>query len=690
MTSINNRFRRTAYLLATGLCVSCSHYKEALTPEEALKSFTMKDDRLVVSIFATEPQVLDPVEMVFDEDGNAFVVEMPDYPAKPDDGSLGGAIRMLTDTNGDGRMDSVTVFADHLSEATSILPWQGGLLVAAAPNIMFLKDTTGDHRADVKEILFTGFFADNSEAQITNLRYSIDNWIYASNTGREGEIRFTRNPNAKPVSVKGGDFRFRLDRGQFEVESSSGQFGLAIDDWGNRFFTENSLHVQQAPIPARYLYRQKHLPPTEPTVNISDHDPIMHQETPAPYWRQERTKRRNAQFKEANLDRHEYADDHYTGASGGTYYGGNGLPTDYYGSIFTGEVAGNLIHRDVLKRSPNSPRFIAQRGKGETDHEFLASTDPWFRPVNFTVGPDGALYVIDMYRQHIETPTAIPDDLKEDMDFRNGSKLGRIYRIAAKTSKPAAIQPNLRRKTSSELVALLAHPNQWWRLQAQRLLLEKQDKTIIPAVQQLFVNPTDPRARLHAFFVLEGLNALDARLVKQAMQDTQSDIRAYGIMLAERFSDCLPQLIDKANDPSLPVVFQAALSLGQFPAQQVAPALAGILEKYGKDPWFRTAVLSSDAGSSVELARQLAESAYFNSASPEKDILLTDLAFIVGSRNRKGEAVQLLSLFSNQPHWQQVAFTGLTAGAKSSGAILDDRLKRMVAIKSEQIKKRLG
>lgn len=688
MTSRNNQFSIATFILATGLCVSCSHYKDALTPEEALKSFTLSDDRLNVSVFAAEPNVLDPVEMVFDEDGNVFVVEMPDYPSKPEDGSLGGAIRMLTDTNGDGRMDSATVFADHLSEATSILPWQGGLLVTAAPNIMFLKDTTGDHRADINEILFTGFFADNSEAQITNLRFSVDNWIYASNTGREGEIRFTRNPKAKPVSIKGGDFRFRLDRGQFEVESSSGQFGLAIDDWGNRFFTENSLHIQHAPIPARYLYRHTYLPAVEPTLNISDHDPTMFQETPAPYWRQERTKRRNQQFEEAKLnDRHEYADDHFTGASGGTYYGGDALPKAYYGSIFTGEVAGNLIHRDVLERLPNSPKFTAQRGKGEKNHEFLTSTDPWFRPANFTVGPDGSLYVIDMYRQHIETPTAIPEDLKEEMDFMNGSKLGRIYRIAAKTNKPAVVQPKLRSKSSAEVVALLAHPNQWWRLQAQRLLLEKQDKSVIPALKNLFTEDTNPRTRLHAFFTLEGLNALDASLVKQAMQDAQPDIRAYGLMMAERFPTSLPQAIEKASDSSAPVAFQAALSLGQFPARQVASALAGILEKYGNDALFRRAVLSSEAGSSLELVRQLTgRSGYFKSITPEKDTLLADLAFVIGSRNRKDEGLQLVTLFSDQLHWQQTALMGLTNGLKAAGLSIDPRLQGMVKANSVAVK----
>ncbi|GAB3902806.1 hypothetical protein GCM10028803_30120 [Larkinella knui] len=666
MLLIHRRFSAIGIVLLTGLGLSCSHYKDSLTPEEALKSFTLSDDRLKVSVFAAEPQVLDPVDLVFDEDGHVFVVEMPDYPSRVDSTKPNGSIRMLTDTDGDGRMDSSTVFADHLTEATSVLPWQGGLLVAAAPTILFLKDTTGDHRADVKEVLFTGFFADNSEAQITNLRFSVDNWIYASNTGQAGEIRFTRQPDAPAVSVKGGDFRFRLDRGQFEIESSSGQFGLAIDDWGNRFFTENSLHIQQAPIPARYLKRHAFLPAVEPTVNISDHDPIMFQQTPAPYWREERTKRRNQQFQESGLDRHEYADDHFTGASGGTFYGGDALPKDYYGSVFTGDVAGNLVHRDVLTTSPVSATFVASRAASEKEHEFLASSDPWFRPANFTVGPDGWLYLIDMYRQHIETPTAIPEDLKEEMDFFNGSKLGRIYRIGPKETGHRAVQPRLRSKSSADLLPLLAHPNQWWRLQAHRLLLERKDKSVVPALRTMLAQHTSPRARLHTLFVLEGLDVLDVELVKQAMQDSQPEIRAYGVMLAERFPVCLPQIIEKANDASVRVAFQSCLSLGQFPARQAAPALAALVEKHVSDPWFCTGILSSEAGSSLDLLTQLQKGDFFQNVTPEKSRFLEQFAHVVGARNRPGEVAQVIRLLEKYPNWRSPALTSALQGPKPS------------------------
>lgn len=643
-----NASKNLLFFALVGLSWSCAHYTDPLTPDEALKSFTLSDDRLQVEVFATEPHVLDPVEMVFDEEGNAFVVEMPDYPSKPEDGTLGGAIRLLRDTNQDGRIDSAIVFADNLSEATSILPWEGGLLVAAAPDILFLKDTTGDYRADIREVLFTGFFANNSEAQITNLHYNVDNWIYASNCGQDGSIKFMRNPKLPPISVKGGDFRFRLDRGQFEIESSTGQFGMSVDDWGNRFFTENSLHIQHAPIAGRYLFRHPFLPSYDVALNISDHDPDMFQETPAPYWRQERTKRRNEQFAEAKLDRHEYAEDHFTGASGGTFYGGNLLPADYRGSVFTGEVAGNLIHRDVVQPLPNSPTFVAKRGEKEKTTEFLTSSDPWFRPAQLSVGPNGVLYVIDMYRQHIETPTAIPEDLKEEMDFFNGNKLGRIYQIVPKEAKLTHEAPKLRSKSSAELVAFLAHPQQWWRLNAQRLLLEKKDKSILPAVTDLFLTHHDARARLHAFFVLEGLNALTPSLIKKALTDAQPDLRAYGLIEAEKWPELVPELIEKTTDLSPKVSFQACLSLGQYKTPAASTALARALSKHVQDKWYRMGILSSETGASFALIEVLQKEGFFDRMTPDKESFLNDFAHVVRTRNRSGEAQRLALLLGKK------------------------------------------
>lgn len=655
------------------LCISCSEkrYTEPLSLEEALKSFQLNDE-FTIEIFAAEPFVMDPVEMVFDEGGNVFVVEMPDYPFKPEKGKAAGRIRKLVDTNNDGRIDDSIIFADSLSEATSILPWQGGLIVTAAPHILYLKDTTGDFRADTKEILFTGFFENNSEAQITNLRFSVDNWIYASNHGQDGKVTFSRKPDAPALSMKGADFRFRLDRNQFEAETAPAQFGQAIDDWGHRFMTQNTLHIRHAVIPGRYLRRHPYLPSTNAVENISDHELVMFQQTPPPYWRAQRTKRRNKQYAEQKLDRTEYAEDHFTGSSGGTFYGGHAFPDKFYGNIFTGDVAGNLVHRDVITPLDSSPTFVAMRDHSEKEREFLSSTDPWFRPANFTVGPDGYLYVIDMYRQHIETPLSIPEDLKADMDFLRGSDLGRIYRIVPKNSPSSEkASTNLRKKDTQTLVEVLAHPNQWWRLQAQRLLLERQDTSVVPALKTMFTSHKDPRARLHAFFVLEGLNSLDATLVKQAMQDNHPGVREYGVILAEHYPECLPGILEKINDQSARVALQASLSLGEFSDKQVASALAEVMEKYSQDPWFKMAVLSSEAGSSLNFLELLIKkSAFFNEAKPEKISFLEDFSYIIGMRNREGEVARFVNLLSDgakeKEDWKMAGLTGLAKGMEKS------------------------
>lgn len=671
--SFSRSNKATCFLLIILLFASrCSdkHYTDPLSPEQALKSFRLNDD-FNIEIFAAEPFVLDPVDLVFDGEGKAYVVEMPDYPYQPAKGKGAGRIRLLMDTNGDGRIDKSTVFADSLSEATSILPWKSGLIITSAPHILYLKDTTGDFRADTKEVLFSGFFRNNSEAQITCLRFGIDNWIYANNRGQDGEVHFNRKADAAPISVRGADFRFRLDREQFEPETGPGQFGQTIDKWGHRFFTENSIHLQHAVIAWRYLHRHPYLPSTTAVVNISDHDPVMYQETPPPYWRAERTNRRNKQYQEQKLSRIEYADDHFTGASGGTIYTGDAYPKEYYGNVFTGDVAGNLIHRDLLTLIPDSTRFVAKRGEKEKDREFLSSKDPWFRPANFTVGPDGYLYVVDMYRQHIETPVSIPEDLQTDMDFLRGSDYGRIYRIVPKkgrSAKPALA--NLKNMQSAQLVELLASSNQWWAIQSQRLLLERQDASVIPLVKSMFTTHIDPVTRLHALFVLEGLNALDASLVKQAVKDKDPNMRENGLILAESYPEHLPLIVQATKDAFARVALQATLSLGEFKTHQVTPALAAVVEKYGTDRWFRMAVLSTDAGSSPEFLELLADKgSFFLEYKLEKASFLEDISYIVGLRNRQGEVAGLLKLLFRpslkmESRWWLAALTGLGRGLK--------------------------
>ncbi len=693
---MNNIFTGKRLLILFLLTVSCTgRYQGPLSPEESLKTFELREG-FKIEIFAAEPYVHDPVSMEFDEQGNAYVVNMPDYPFKPEAGKAKGSIVQLKDTNGDGRADQSVIFSDSLMEATSILPWKGGLIVTTAPDILYLKDTNGDGRADSREVLFSGFFDRNSEAQITSLSLGVDNWIYAANNGQPGEVISGKEPNASPLPMSGADFRFRMDRNQFERTTGASQFGQTLDDYGNRFFTQNTLHIQHVVIPWRYWHRHPHLPSPVVVTNVSDHDLVMFQKTPPPYWRAERTKRRNQEFKEHNLDRTEYAEDHFTGASGGTIYTGDAFPKEYYGTVFTGDVAGNLVHRDILSALDDAPTFIAKRDDAERDREFLASTDSWFRPDNFAQGPDGYLYVIDFYRQHIETPVSVPDDLKKDMDFLNGSQLGRIYRILPNNSQVTAnVSPDLKNKSTHELVKLLNHPGRWWRLQAQRLLLERQDLTAVPELKALFAQSEDPKVRLHALYALEGLNALDVELVRQALNDSSPGLREHGVILSERFPACLTLAVEKINDPAIRVAFQATLTIGDFHSKQAIDALASVVEKYGKDAWFRTAVLSADAGSSVDVLKMLQhKNFFFKQPDPWKLIFLGDFSYVIGSRNDKEQIISLLDLLSQsdiakEEKWQAAGVKGLMMGLKKSAAsnpIMKEALQKMEADSTRNIK----
>lgn len=679
-------------IVLINILVSCeteSLYEGPLSPEASMKTFQFAEN-FKSEIFASEPLVIDPVAMQFDGDGNAYVVGMLDA-YKPDAVKGKGKIIMLKDSTGDGRADTATIFADSLREATSVLPWKGGLLVCAAPNIMYFKDTDGDGRSDVREVLFTGFFNKNEEAQITNLRFGVDNWIYANNAGQAGEISFSRKPDAPRLNIQGADFRFRLDRNEFERSTGPGQFGLAINEWGHRFFTANSLHIRAVVVPLRYLERNPYLPASAKNTiqNISDHDPLMNQLSATPYWRQERTDRRNKSFQENNLDRVEYARDHFTGASGGTYYDGDKLPTAYYGNIFTGDVAGNLLHRDVLSVVDSTPFMVAKRGEKEKEKEFMATTDSWFRPANFSVGPDGYLYMIDMYRQHIETPMSIPEDLQETMDFDAGNKYGRIYRIVPNNDGPyKAVNPKLTKATSSELVKALTHENGWWNRTAQRLLLERQDKSILPEVIALFAENENPRSRLRALYVLEGMNALDAATVKTAMKDPSPGVRENAAILSERFPSCLPQLTEMINDVSIRVAFQATLSLGQFEDETAVIALAKALELHGQSSWFRTAVLSSEAGSGIDLVKILAENSFFKDPTPWKLNFFETCSHIIGARNNKNEVFDLVSILarpslSNATKFQSAGITGLVNGLEKSQELGDELKEKLKMIGSE-------
>jgi len=659
----------TFFLCLTVMLAACSKRDSnprALVPREALQSFRLSED-FKVELFLSEPQVMSPVEIVFDENGRIYVAEMLDYPDDPPPGQPARSrIRMLEDTDGDGRYDRAVVFADHVLQVSSILPWKGGLLVTSAPDILFMKDTDGDGKADVRQVLYTGFPKVNPEGRITNLRLGIDNWIYAANNGADGRITSPDHPEQPPILVRGTDFRFRPDRGLAEPASGPAQFGLTFDDWGNRFITHNTVHIRHAVVPMQYLARAPLLDAGAVSQDISDHGRPSAQMFPLTgpqAWRVERTLLRQQRYNEQRLNRTEYVAGYFTAASGGTVYNGDVFPEEYRGSVFTGDVSGNLVHRDIL--TPDGVTFSARRAKDGV--EFLASTDPWFRPCNFANAPDGNLYLIDIYRLFIETPESIPEEIKKNMNFWAGDTMGRVYRITPnKPLRQRDLKPRLGAASTAELVKLLENTNGWHRQTAQRLLVERQDLTAVPLLKALVGKSAFVQGRIHALWTLEGLSALDESIVVRALKDPDPHVREHALRASEEFlaksKPCENAVLAMTKDPDLRVQFQLAFTLGQLKDRRALDALAEIALRRSGDRWFQTAILSSVADSASQFFHLLVA----KNPAWENDAFFTQLASLIGAKHDPGELSRFLAAMSKRSR-PEAGLTGLSKGLRLAG-----------------------
>ena len=256
MTSMTSRILLVILAFALTACTNKSSPEQlAYTAEQSLAAMQFSED-FHAEIFLKEPQVMSPVEMVWDEDGRLYVAEMLDYPDDPPPGKPARSrIRMLEDVDGDGKYEKATIFAEQVLEVSGLLPWKGGLFVTSAPDILWMKDDNGDGKADTKKVLYTGFPKVNPEARITNLRYGLDNWIYAANNGNDGKITAPDQPNHPPVLIRGADFRFHPVTGEFEAASGPAQFGSSFDEWGNQFICNNTQHIRHVILPMHYAAR---------------------------------------------------------------------------------------------------------------------------------------------------------------------------------------------------------------------------------------------------------------------------------------------------------------------------------------------------------------------------------------------------------------------------------------------------
>ena len=539
-----------------------------------------------VELVASEPQVIDPVAFDWDAAGKLWVVEMSDYPMGMDgQGKPGGRVRVLEDKDGDGRYEHSTLFADELNFPNGIITWRDGVIVTAAPQILFLSDSDGDGKADKREVLFEGFNQGNQQLRMNGLRWGLDNWIYCANGGHHANhglgTKVLSHRNQQLYEIGSRDFRFQPDSGALIVESGPSQFGRNRDAWGHWFGTQNAKPLWNYVIADRYLARNPFVPSASPIQFV------LPPNSP-PVYPASRAEKRFHSFGESG---------HFTSACGGMIYGDQKLlgASDRL-HAFTCEPFHNLVQHNIV--SDVGVSFTSTRPIGEGNYDFFASEDRWCRPVMARTGPDGALWIADMYRYMIEHPDWLPPEGKQELlpHYRLGDDRGRIYRIVPTTELPSKVHAHWFPTDSIEsIVNALDSTNDWQRDKAQQLLININDKNAVPFLERLVRSSGRAETRLQALATLDGLGSLKNPLIKLALHDPHPRVRENAIRMIESSTDIEIQTeaLQLVSDPDDKVCLQLALTLGEWSSIQAGTALIKLAQRYYEEPFVRSAVMSS-------------------------------------------------------------------------------------------------
>ncbi|MEY4940340.1 MAG: hypothetical protein RIQ93_2075 [Verrucomicrobiota bacterium] len=613
-TTYNQAYGETKNSVTLDPAKDLPHYP-AIEVKDALATWKVKSG-FKLQLAAHEPQVRDPVAISFDENGRMFVSEMIDYSEMRDAQPHLGRISMLEDRDGDGVYETSTVFADNLPWPTGLIWANGGLFVCATPDIWRFEDRDGDGRAEIREKVFTGFGSGldrlNVQSMMNSPMWGQDNRIHVqTGGGARGKVKSLKTP-APEIELGGRDFWFDPRTYEFGLEGGGAQFGMSFDNYGRKFGCSNSVHLQYWVYEDRYAQNPFFtLPAARQSIAADGGAAEVFRISPDEPWRIIRTRWRIGGVVRGAVEGGGRVSGYFTGATGTTVFRGDAYGEEFVNNTFTGDAGGQLVHRKII--SPEGATLVGKRPADEQNFEFAASKDTWVRVVNFANAPDGCLYVCDMYREIVEHPWSIPEEIKQHLDLNNGNNRGRIYRIAPENAGwQRRSQVQLGRASTAELVKTLEHPNGWHRDTASRLLYERQDKAATPLLAKLGGDSKSPLARHHALGALDGLGGLNEEAVVRALSDTDEHVRERGLVVAEkvaagsgltaRLGEKLAALVD---DPSVRVRFQLAFTLqtmlgGAWPldsgdkssAKLAASAYARLATKDSGDEWVSAALLS--------------------------------------------------------------------------------------------------
>ena len=648
--------------------------RTAPTPAtNAISTFQVRPG-IRVELVAAEPLVADPIAMCFDEDSRLFVVEMRDYSERRDERL--GRIRMLEDTNEDGVMDKSTIFAEDLPWPTALIYYNGGLFVGATPDILYLKDTDEDGKADQRQVIFTGFGSGakrlNVQQLLNSFTWGLDNRIHGANGGNSGIIITKAGDGVPPLELGSSDFSFNPRTFEIRRENGGGQYGLTFDSAGRKFVCSNSAHIRQV----MYDYgsvlpdMQYPLPSAALDIPVDGASGPVYRISPEEPWRVIRTKWRVAGLVPGPIEGGGRASGYFTSATGVTIYRGTALGPDFLGDAFIADVGSNLIHRKKLRS--NGVPFQAERASDEQTSEFIASRDLWFRPVAFANAPDGALYIADMYREVIEHPWSIPENMKKLIDLNSGNDRGRIYRVVS-TNFTQPRLPKLSRASRTELVDLLNHPNGWHRDTASRLLYEeipanpfqkRNDPVpslvrrsgplgvnLLPKLRAL-VRTNSASAQIHSLFALQGFDILLSGVnsvlpddLMAALASPYPEVREVAVRLIPRYGGgtTLADLTKLSSDSSPRVRYQFAWSLAALDLTNKAPLFRKLIAN-ATDVWESHAIyaaISRDSSLRVEFPQAFARK---NVAQPVRPPVKTNNVSTLPITASRVEAVKTFSV----------------------------------------------